>query len=152
MFNSKEHHKGKYIPINKDKYIGDINNINFRSSWERCVCKYLDLNPDIEYWSVEQTVIKYRCATDNGIHDYYIDFTIKYKSGKVLLIEVKPYSQTQLPKATSGKSKRTYINQVLAFTKNKSKWVEAVKFAKANNCEFKIWTEKTLKLLGVPII
>jgi hypothetical protein len=26
-------HKGKYVVKNKEKYVGDVNNITYRSSW-----------------------------------------------------------------------------------------------------------------------
>lgn len=152
MFNSKTHHKGKYTPINKNKYIGDITNIRYLSAWERCVCIYLDKNPDVIQWNSESTIVHYRCPSDDAIHKYLIDFTIKYASGKVLLVEVKPYAQTILPKATKGKAKSTLLNEHLVFMKNKAKWVAANEYAINNGASFVIWSENKLKLLGIPII
>lgn len=151
MFNSKYHKKGKYVVINKHKYVGDIDAIVTRSSWENQVCKWADLNPDIEYWGSEINIVKYVCPSDGGVHNYYIDITLRYRDGRVLLIEIKPKSQTTLPKQTKGKSKKTYISEMLAFQKNKSKWISANKYAEENGAKFVIWTEAKLKKLGLPI-
>jgi hypothetical protein len=151
MVNNKNHRKGRYIPINKSKYVGDINNIRFLSSWENLVMRYLDMNPDVQYWSSEETVIKYKCSSDGQLHDYYIDITLQYRDGRVLLIEIKPKSQTILPIQTKGKSKTTYLTEALAFQKNKSKWRAAHEYAQKNNAKFVIWTEVTLRRMGLPI-
>ena len=150
MVNSKSHRKGLYKPINKHKYVGDINNITYRSGWELGTCKYLDLNPDVQYWSSETAKVQYRCPTDNSPHVYYIDFTIKYTNGEILLVEVKPSSQTIRPKSSKGKSKATTLTENLAFIKNVAKWKSAHEYAQANGAKFVIWTEKYLKTIGVP--
>lgn len=152
MHNSKHHHKGKYIPINKNKYIGDISKITIRSSWERGVCIWADKNPDIQYWSSESVKVNYKCSTDGEMHQYIIDFTLKYTDGTILLVEVKPFQQTIKPKITKGKRKSTILTEQLAFMKNVSKWTAADEFAKKNNCKFVIWTENKLRAIGVPII
>lgn len=150
MINSKKHHQGKYTPINKHKYVGDISNIRFLSSWERNTCKFLDMNPDVELWSSETAKVKYKCPTDGGIHIYIIDYTIKYKDGTILLVEVKPSNQTIIPKSSKGKKKSTVLTENLVFIKNVSKWKSAHKYAQENGATFVIWTEKTLKSLGIP--
>lgn len=144
-------YRGKYIPIHKEKYVGDITSITYRSSWERSVMKWADLNPDIQYWSSEETTIKYICGTDGSPHTYYIDFTFKFKSGKVLLVEIKPENQTIPPKASKGKKKTTLLTEQLAYVKNTSKWKAAVKYANEHNASFQVWTEKTLRKLGILI-
>lgn len=150
MVNSKSHRKGLYTPINKHKYVGDINNIRYLSSWENGCCKYFDLNPDIMYWSSETAKVKYRCSTDSEIHTYIIDFTVKYTNGTILLIEVKPASQTILPKSSKGKRKSTILTENLVFLKNVAKWKSAHKYAEENGAKFAIWTETKLKSLGIP--
>lgn len=152
MRNNDKLHQGKFTPKNPNKYIGDISKIFYRSSWERGVMIYLDTNSDVVQWSSEETVIIYRCPTDDELHKYYIDFTVKYKNGKVILVEVKPEKQTIVPKKTKGKSKNTFLTETHAFIKNRAKWVSANDFAIKNKCEFKIWTEKKLKMLGIPIL
>lgn len=145
-------HKGKYTPQNPDKYIGDINNITYRSSWEKFVMKWADNNPDVVKWGSEVSKIKYRCGTDGQIHTYYVDFTFKFKSGKIYLIEVKPKKQTEKPKRSSGKSKQTLLTEELTWIKNTSKWVTASKYAKDNGLIFEVWTEDKLKKLGFNLI
>lgn len=140
--------KGKFIPKNIHKYLGDVNDITYRSSWERFVMYWADINPSIEYWGSEITTIKYVCGTDGKIHTYYIDFTFKFTTGRVLLVEIKPKSQTKKPTPTKGKSKKTVLSEHLAYTKNVSKWKYAVQYAKANKIDFEIWTEDSLKKIG----
>lgn len=141
-------HKGKYIPINTNKYLGDISNITFRSSWERFLMKWCDSNPDILYWGSEVTKVQYICGTDGEPHTYYVDFTIKFSNGKVLLVEIKPESQTKQPTKSKGKSKKTILTESLTYIKNKSKWKYAMKYAENNGMIFQIWTENQLKRLG----
>jgi len=150
MVNGKSHKQGYYIPINKQKYVGDITSIRYLSSWENGVCKWADLNPAIQYWSSESAKIKYKCATDDSIHTYIIDFTFKYTDGTILLVEVKPANQTVLPKASKGKKKSTVLTENLVFLKNKSKWLAADAYAKQNGAKFVIWTEVKLRQLGIP--
>jgi hypothetical protein len=114
-------------------------------------CAYFDKNPDVVQWSSESVIVKYKCPSDDEWHDYIIDFVVKFKSGKILLIEVKPKSQTILPKASSGKSKKTLLTEQLTFVKNREKWKAADTYAKEHNAQFVVWSEQTLKSLGMPI-
>ena len=150
MVNGKSHKQGYYIPINKQKYVGDITNIRYLSSWEAGCCKYFDINPDVIMWSSETVKVKYRCSTDDAIHTYLIDFTVKFANGTILLIEVKPANQTLLPKSSKGKKKSTVLTENLVFLKNKSKWLAADAYAKENGAKFVIWTEVKLRQLGIP--
>ena len=50
---------GKFIPKNPEKYVGDINNIIYRSSWEGRFCQYCDINPNIIKWSSEPLEIRF---------------------------------------------------------------------------------------------
>ena len=77
-------HKRKYIPVFPEKYTGDPTNIIMRSSWETRFASWCDKNPSVVKWSSEETVIPYRCSTDNRIHRYFIDFkiTVKDKNNK----------------------------------------------------------------------
>ena len=75
-------HKGRYMPHNKQKYIGDIANIIYRSSWERRFMKYCDTNSSIIEWASEELYVPYVSPIDNKYHRYYPDFIIKVKSKK----------------------------------------------------------------------
>lgn len=138
-------HKRKYIPIFPEKYTGDPTNIIMRSSWETLFASWCDKNPSVLKWSSEETIIPYRCPTDNNIHRYFVDFKMLLNTGKTYLIEVKPYKQTQLPEYP-GKQTNRYLTESLTFMKNQAKWSAANNYALDRGWEFKIITEHELGL------
>jgi hypothetical protein len=138
-------HKRKFTPIFPEKYTGDPTNIIMRSSWETRFASWCDKNPSVLKWSSEETVIPYRCPTDNRIHRYFVDFKITVSTGKTYIIEVKPAAQTQ-PPIYPGRQTQRYITESLTFMKNQAKWEAAIEFAKDRGWEFKIITEKELGL------
>lgn len=138
-------HKRKYLPIFPEKYTGDPTNIIMRSSWETLFASWCDKNPSVLKWSSEETIIPYRCPTDNNIHRYFVDFKMLLNSGKTYLIEVKPYKQTQLPDYP-GKQTNRYLTESLTFMKNQAKWSAAHNYALDRGWEFKIITEHELGL------
>jgi hypothetical protein len=138
-------HKRKYTPIFPEKYAGDPTNIIIRSSWETMFASWCDKNPSVVKWSSEETIIPYRCPTDNHIHRYFVDFKITVNTGKTYLVEVKPYKQTQLPEYP-GKRTQRYLMESLTFMKNQAKWEAATNYAKDRGWEFKIITEHELGL------
>ena len=138
-------HKRKYIPIFPEKYAGDPSNIIMRSSWETRFASWCDKNPSVLKWSSEETIIPYKCPTDNRIHRYFVDFKITVTTGKTYLVEVKPKTQTQ-PPIYPGKRTQRYLQESLAFMKNQAKWEAANEFAKDRGWEFKIITEHELGL------
>ena len=138
-------HKRKYTPIFPEKYAGDPTDIIMRSSWETMFASWCDKNPSVVKWSSEETIIPYRCPTDNHIHRYFVDFKITVNTGKTYLVEVKPYKQTQLPEYP-GKRTQRYLMESLTFMKNQAKWEAATNYAKDRGWEFKIITEHELGL------
>jgi hypothetical protein len=138
-------HKRKYTPIFPEKYTGDPTNIIMRSSWETMFASWCDKNPSVIKWSSEETIIPYRCPTDNHIHRYFVDFKITVNTGKTYLVEVKPYKQTQIPEYPGKRTKR-YLMESLTFMKNQAKWEAATNYAKDRGWEFKIITEHELGL------
>ncbi len=138
-------HKRKYTPLFPEKYTGDPTNIIMRSSWETMFAAWCDKNPSVVKWSSEETIIPYRCPTDNHIHRYFVDFKITVSTGKTYLVEVKPYKQTQLPEYPGKRTKR-YLVESLTFMKNQAKWEAATNYAKDRGWEFKIITEHELGL------
>jgi hypothetical protein len=116
-----------------------------RSSWETMFASWCDKNPSVIKWSSEETIIPYRCPTDNHIHRYFVDFKITVNTGKTYLVEVKPYKQTQLPEYP-GKRTQRYLMESLTFMKNQAKWEAATNYAKDRGWEFKIITEHELGL------
>ena len=142
-------HKGYYKPRNPDKYNGDPSNIIYRSSWERMCMVYFDNNPNVLQWGSEEVIVPYRSPIDGRLHRYYPDFLIKVLTSKgdtdTILIEVKPYSQTQPPTVRSRKTKK-YINEVATYGINSSKWHFAKEYCKDRGWKFQIITENELGL------
>ena len=138
-------YQGKFKPRNPDKYKGDPSNIVYRSSWELKAMLRFDQDSNVIWWQSEETVIPYRSPMDGKIHRYFVDFTIKTKD-KVMLIEVKPKSQTIPPVLKEGKSPKTkrYINEVCTWGVNDAKWKAAREYCKDRNYEFVILTEDNL--------
>jgi len=142
-------YKGTYKPTNPKKYAGDASNIIYRSMWERHVMKWCDSNNSVIQWASEEVVVPYLCETDKAIHRYFIDFVIKFDNGKTILVEVKPFNQTQKPEITRGKSRKTILSEGLTYIKNKSKWKAASHYAEDRGWHFEIWTEKELTSMGI---
>ena len=138
-------YKGKFRPQNPHKYNGDPTNIIYRSSWELKLMIYLDEHKDIIQWASEEFCIPYKSPIDGRMHRYFPDFWIKKRSGRCILIEVKPYKQTQSPTVQKRKTKR-YINEVKTFAINTYKWEAAKSFCDDRKWKFQILTEKELKI------
>ena len=141
-------YKGNYKVKNPAKYKGDVNNVVYRSSWEKNVMISLDNDPNVVKWNSEDFTIRYFYDVDKKYHTYHMDFWIKYKNGEVLLVEVKPFKQTQAPKVKNPKSKRS-LNEAFAYIKNVNKWEAAQEVAADNGYRFEIWTEKELTAKGI---
>lgn len=136
--------QGKYVVKNPEKYIGDSNNVIYRSSWERSVFNYLDTHPSVLKWNSEELVVPYVSPVDKRIHRYFVDIVavIKDRFGNVkkYIIEIKPKAQTKPPVKPKRITKR-YLNEIATYSINIEKWKSATEFARKNNCEFKILTE-----------
>lgn len=150
MAYTKDTYKGRYTPINPNKYVGDYTKIIYRSSYEIRFMKWCDLNDNVLQWGSEEIVIPYRSPVDGNFHRYFVDFFIKIrtKTGEVkrYLIEVKPFRFTQEPIIPQRKTKR-FINEVYQWAVNNAKWDAARAVAKQNGWEFMLITEKDLGLL-----
>ena len=144
-------YKGKYKVKNTSKYDGNPTNVIFRSLWERQFFRWCESNNEVVKWSSESVVVPYICKTDNKLHRYFTDVKVKFKNGKTYLIEIKPEIQTQPPKQQSRKSKK-YLREVMTYVKNTSKWEAAEQYCDKRGWEFKIFTEKTLKSLGIRLL
>lgn len=141
-------YSGKYKIKNKKKYKGDYRNIIYRSNWERKFMIYCDEHPSILQWSSEEISVPYISPVDKKTHRYFPDFIIKKvdKSGeiKILMIEIKPSSQLNVPKNKSKKS--SFLKESVRWHINNAKWRAAEKFCSKHGWEFKILTEKELNV------
>jgi hypothetical protein len=142
-------YSGRFIPKNPKKYVGDSNNIIYRSSWECKVMAWLDRNDDIISWASEELIIPYISPVDSRYHRYFPDFLVKVrqKDGKMktLMLEVKPKKQTQPPEQRKRITKQ-YLNEVMTWGVNQAKWKAAEEYCLDRGWEFKILTEDHLGL------
>ena len=138
-------YKGKFIPNNTQKYVGDHRNIIYRSLWELKFMKWCDRNRNIIEWGSEEFFIPYVSPLDNKPHRYYPDFYMKLKDGKRYVIEVKPKRQC-VPPIKGKKQKKTFIREVAEYAKNQAKWKAARSFCEDRQLTFKVVTEKELGL------
>lgn len=141
-------YSGKFRPSNYLKYKGDPTNIIYRSLWELKFMNYCDKNENILEWGSEEFFIPYRSPKDNKIRRYFPDFYIKFKerTGKIkrMVIEIKPYKQTQEPNMNPKKKTKNWMNEVVTYGVNKAKWKAAKEFCEDRQWEFKILTEHEL--------
>jgi len=139
--------KSKYKPSYPQKYQGNPNNIICRSSWERKMCRWCDLNENIISWASEEFSIPYVSPVDNRVHRYYPDYLIKVKEStgkiKTYVIEVKPKKETAPPKRPKRQTK-SYLYECQMYAVNQAKWKAATEFCLDNGVEFKIITENEL--------
>jgi len=147
-------YQGKFKAKNKKKYSGNIDEIYYRSSWELSIMLWCDSNQNIIKWSSEELVIPYLCPTDNRIHRYFVDFRITFSDNKTYLVELKPKKYTTPPKQKTQQKRhrKTYITEVLTFVKNQAKWKAAEAYATGVGEVFQVWTEDTLKQLGIKVL
>jgi len=142
-------HQGYFKPKNPQKYKGDPTNIIYRSGWELKFMLYVDSHPEIVEWGSEEFSIPYRSPIDNRIHRYFPDFYLKKKTkdgkSQTMVVEIKPLKQTIEPQKQNKKTKR-YINEVMTWGINSSKWQAAQEFCKERNWQFLILTEKELNI------
>jgi hypothetical protein len=139
--------QGRFYPQNPEKYLGNVNNIIYRSSWELRFLRWCDQNINILEYGSEEFFIPYISPIDNRIHRYYPDFIIKVRhkdeSIKRYVIEVKPDKQTRPPKQGKRVTK-SFIYETKTYAINQAKWTAAQEWCKDRLLEFKVITEKEL--------
>jgi hypothetical protein len=122
----------RFHPSNPSKYVGDVNNIIMRSSWESKLARYMDQNENILNWGSEIKAIPYFSTVDNKMRRYFPDFFVKLKDKngveRKLIIEVKPLSQSVPPKI-ARRHRKTILNEAVVYQRNLDKWAAARAFA-----------------------
>ena len=170
--------QGCYVPVNREKVIGgeiiyrssweeklarwcdlspsvirwgsEVVAIQYRDpgSVDLNECRKYGLNPgDPNQWPIK---------------NYYIDFYIEFLSDEnengeshleKVLIEVKPFKETLPPEPVSEsaklKEKKRFNEAAKTYLRNREKWRAAQAYAEKHGVKFAIWTEKSLKALGV---
>ena len=149
----KETRHGVYTPKNLSKYIGSSLPV-FRSSWELKAFISLDKNDKILKWGSENFVIPYIDETRNfETHRYVVDLFFEIadatKNGLPIrwLIEIKPESQSVMPKQTKRKSVQKIISESIVVKRNQCTWRAAVAFCKSKGWHFGVYTEKGINKL-----
>lgn len=140
-------YKGKYKLKKPEKYDGDHTQVIYRSGWERFAFKWCENQEDIKSWSSEETIIPYISAVDNKYHRYFVDLKLNMRDGSVVLVEIKPDKQTKPPK--SKRRTKRFISESLEYVKNECKWKAAKEYCLDRGWHFQIWTEHTLKQMGM---
>jgi len=147
MAGTKRSMHGRFMPKNPQKYVGNVHNIMFRSSWEVTFMKWLDQNNAVLRWGSEELAIPYVNPIKldpNGrpkVSRYYPDFIMLYRDAngaiKKEIIEVKPYRESVLTPGMSERDKMMYAV-------NQAKWKAAAIFAESQGATFRVVTEKTI--------
>lgn len=142
--------QGKFIPKNPEKYLTDVTNIVFRSSWEYRFMMYLDYQPEVVKWSSESIVIPYYFEYDSKFHRYFPDFYFEKsnKDGSTtrFMIEIKPKKDTEVvqPKKITNKTKMRLLESALTVSKNEAKWKAAKAWCEQREIKFMVLTEDDL--------
>ena len=143
----KKAYKGRFVPTNPKKYRGDPTNIIYRSRWEFDFMQYLDTHPDVLQWASEEIRIKYLSPKTRKWQNYIPDFLIEIKkidgTTEKLLIEIKPFKETQ-PPDEKRKTHMQFLKESVTYSINRSKWAAAREWCRKNGVTFKIITEKEL--------
>lgn len=140
-------YQGQFRPINEDKYIGNINNIVYRSSWELFFSKFLDSNSNVKRWSSEELIIPYYYPLDEKMHRYFPDYWVEFTNGRTIIVEIKPYHETQEPVLKKGGNKRVFADRMATYLKNIAKWDAAKAYCTNRGWEFHVFTEHELAKL-----
>lgn len=139
--NGRRTMKGRFVPKNPEKYLGDPARIIFRSSWEVKLFKWLDMTPAVLQWASEEFSIPYFHPFKNKVAQYYPDALVIYKDKfgnlKKEIVEIKPYKETVLTPKASDLDK-------IALAVNQAKWKAAADFAAKQGLSFRVITEKTM--------
>lgn len=145
----RKYYQGRYKVKNPEKYVGDVNNVIYRSSYELKFMNFLDGHPNVTKWGSEELIIPY--MWNGEPHRYFPDFVVEMvsKDGaiKKMLVEIKPWSETQPPVAPKKRTQKAllgYENAIITYTKNVAKWQHAKAFAEKNGAQFIVLTEKEL--------
>lgn len=137
--------RARFIPKNPHKYVGDVDDIWARSSWEVTVMKWLDSRDAVIRWGSEEIIIPYLSPEDNKVHRYFPDFFVEYvdENGivKKEVLEVKPRHETDEKYAKHDRSKK-------ALAVNEAKWKAASIWCEQRNMNFRVLTEHSIFYQG----
>lgn len=113
--------------------------IIYRSSYELKFITWLEQSNLVKGWGSECFCIPY-LFVDGTTHKYYPDYFVEMTDGTKMVVEIKPYNQTQKPVNENCWAAKEYA-------KNICKWKATMEFCKKKGYQFKVLTEKTIKQL-----
>lgn len=159
--NNSKYHQGVYYPKNLDKVIklNALGGLYYRSSLEKKMMVYLDMNEKIRNWGAEHLKIPYQKTEYHNEsqmlrtteHLYYPDFYYELlrDDGTVskVVAEVKPYSETVEPRLATkptAKQLKNFEYALKMWNKNLSKWQHMIEWCRSKDMDFVIITEKLL--------
>lgn len=170
--------QGYYVPENKSKVIGgdiiyrssweyklarwcDMNPNVFKWGCEVAAIQYRD-PAGVNFEECRKYGLNPNDPSQWPIKNYYIDFYIEFgdkdydgntENIKKVLVEVKPYAQTKMPTPVADTAKladkKRFNREAKIYLTNREKWKAATEYAKRHGFEFVVWTEHTLKKVGV---
>ena len=117
--------------------------IIYRSSYEYKFIQWLERSSQVVRWGSECIGIRYISPLDGKTHTYYPDYVMELNDGTTVLVEIKPWHETQPPPANVPQNSYQYTTYV----KNRAKWQAAIDFCSHNNMKFMIFTEHTIDRL-----
>jgi len=142
-----KYHQGFFRPQNPEKYIGDPQNIVYRSGWELKFMQWCDRNPNILHYGSEEFCIPYYNPIKERVCRYFPDFIIEVleqnQQKQKYVIEIKPKKQT-VPPVRGNKKTKTYINEANTYLVNQSKWKSIREWCEDRKIKFMIITEDDL--------
>jgi hypothetical protein len=131
-----------------EKYIGDVNKIFYRSSYELTAFQFLDNNPNVKKWGSEIIAIPYLKPTADGsfkkanyFPDLYVEYVDRNNNYIKEIFEIKPEKQT---KPSSAKRQKVRVAENFTYMVNQMKWDAAQKWCNARGIKFSIIAEKSL--------
>jgi len=146
---SSRYKQGYYRVKNLEKYIGNPQQVIFRSGYELKFFGLLDSSYDVLKWDAEpeEMKIKYWNPIKNRYAHYYPDvYCEKLIDGKLkkLLIEIKPMSKTTKPRNNKGTTDRAYQRRLAEYLIIQNKAIAAGKYAAMKGMEYIFITEITI--------
>ena len=147
MSRDSKYQQGYFRPRNPEKYMGDSNNIIYRSSWELSFMQWCDKNPNILRYGSEEFCIPYYNPVKQRVCRYFPDFIMEVleTNGKKqkYVVEIKPKRQT-VPPVQGKKKTKTYLNEMNTYAVNQSKWKAIQEWCDDRMIKFQIITESEL--------
>jgi hypothetical protein len=140
-------YKGKFQPKNPKKYMGDPENIIFRSSWELRAFKFMDERPEVLEWRSEEVIVPYFDPSTGRHRRYFPDIVARIQNPdgttKTVMMEIKPMKETKEPKVQKKRTKK-YVTEVTTWATNQAKWKSAQEYCKDRGWQFVLVTEHQL--------